>query len=127
MKEVDASLFPRYLFCLSDPQYRLPILKRPGVIQIVGSPKQPIPVEDAEIEAMQAAAVSGAPCKPYPYLRMGETVQIESGPLRDLKGILVGFKDNQHLILSVALLQRSVAVEIEAGVVRCERLVGRLT
>jgi transcription antitermination factor NusG len=68
--------------------------------------KQPFPLEDVEIGAIQAAAVSGAPRKPCPCLQVGETVQIESGRLRGLEGILV--------------------VEIEAGVVRCERLVGRL-
>jgi transcription antitermination factor NusG len=125
-KKVDTPLFPGYLFCRFDPQYRLPILKTPGVIQIVGSRKQPIPVEENEIEAIQAAAGSGTPCQPYPYLQVGETVQIESGPLRGLEGILVEVRGNRHLILSVTLLQRSVAVKVEAGVVRCARCVGRL-
>jgi transcription antitermination factor NusG len=108
-------LFPGYLFCRFDPNRRLPILKTPGVIQIVGSRKKPIPVEKNEIEAIQAVAVLHTPSWPCPYLQTGETVQIESGPFSGLKGMLAGVKGNQHLIRPVALLWRSVAVQVGRG------------
>jgi transcription antitermination factor NusG len=117
-KEVEAPLFPGYLFCRFDPQNRLPILKTPGVIQVVGYSRQPIPVEETEIEAIQALVASGIPSQPWPYLEVGEKVRIESGPLRGREGVLVEFKGTHRLILSVALLQRSVAVEIEAALVK---------
>jgi transcriptional antiterminator NusG len=120
-KEADAPLFPGYLFCRFDPQNRLPILKTPGVIQVVGYSRQPIPVEETEIEAIQALVASGIPSQPWPYLEVGEKVRIESGPLRGRDGVLVEFKGSQRLILSVALLQRSVAVEIEAALVKPQR------
>jgi transcription antitermination factor NusG len=120
-KEVEAPLFPGYLFCRFDPQSRLPILKTPGVIQIVGYSRQPIPIEDSEIEAIQALVASGIPSQPWPYLEVGDKVRIESGPLRGREGILVEFKGSQRLILSVALLQRSVAVEIDTTLVKPNR------
>lgn len=117
-KEIEAPLFPGYLFCRFDPQNRLPILKTPGVIQVVGYSRQPIPVEETEIEAIQALVASGIPSQPWPYLEVGEKVRIESGPLRGREGVLVEFKGTHRLILSVALLQRSVAVEIETALVK---------
>jgi transcription antitermination factor NusG len=120
MKESEIPLFPGYLFCRFDPQNRLPILKTPGVIQVVGYSRQPIPVEESEIEALQALVASGLPNQPWEYLEVGERVRIEAGPLRGRTGVLVEFKGTHRLILSVALLQRSVAVEIDAALVKRE-------
>lgn len=127
-KEVRVPLFPGYLFCRFDPQNRLPILKTPGVIQVVGYNRVPIPVDDEEIQSIQTMLTSGIPHQPFPFLEVGEKVRIESGPLRGLKGVLVGFKGNQRLILSVTILQRSVAVQMDVAFVRPERtpLVRRL-
>lgn len=117
VKEVETALFPGYLFCRFDPLHRLPILKIPGVIQIVGFNRQPVPVNEDEIRAIQAVVDSGLPSQPYPYLEMGDEVQIESGPLRGLEGLLVEFQGNHRLVLSVTLLQRSVAVNIDSACV----------
>jgi len=121
MKETETPLFPGYLFCRFDLQNRLPILQTPGVIQVVGHGRQPIPVGETEIEAIQALVASGIPTQPWPYLEVGDKVRIESGPLRGRAGILVEFKGRHRLILSVALLQRSVAVEIDAALVTADR------
>ena len=120
-KEIETPLFPGYLFCRFDPQNRLPILKTPGVIQVVGYSRQPIPVEENEIEAIQALVASGIPSQPWPYLEIGEKVRIESGPLRGREGVLVEFKGTRRIVLSVALLQRSVAVEIDGALVKLHR------
>lgn len=114
VKVVDAPLFPGYLFCRFNPQYRLPILTTPGVFQIVGCQGMPIAVDEAEINAIQALVASGLQNQPWPFLAVGDRVRIESGPLRDLEGILVKFKGEHRLVLSVSLLQRSVAVEIDS-------------
>jgi transcription antitermination factor NusG len=121
IKEVQAPLFPGYLFCRFDPQNRLPILKTPGVIQIVGYNRQPIPVDEDEVKSVQTLVTSGIPNQPWPFLKVGEKVRVEAGPLRGLEGVLVEFKGNRRLILSVSLLQRSVAVEMDAAFVRSER------
>ena len=121
VKEVESPLFPGYLFCRFDPQNRLPILKIPGVIQIVGNSRQPIPVDEGEINTIQNLVTSGIPNKPWPLLEVGERVHIEAGPLRGLEGVLVEFRGSRRLILSVTLLQRSVAIEMAATSVRSER------
>jgi transcription antitermination factor NusG len=117
IKQVDAPLFPGYLFCRFNVFDRLPILKIPGVIQILGNQRQPIPVDEQEIRAIQSLVSSGVPNEPWPYLALGDKVRIESGPLRGLEGLLVEVKGNHRLVLSVTLLQRSVAVEIDSAFV----------
>lgn len=113
MKELEAPLFPGYLFCRFDVYNRLPILKTPGVLQIIGAGKVPIPVEETEIAAIQRLGQSGLTTQNWPFLQVGQTVRIEHGPLRGLPGIVVGIKSQLKLILSVTLLQRSVAVELD--------------
>jgi len=85
----------------------------PGVIQIVGVGKTPIPVEEEEIAAIQRVGKSGLSTMPWPYIEVGHMARIEEGPLRGLSGIVVKIKSGMKLVLSVSLLQRSVAVEID--------------
>jgi transcription antitermination factor NusG len=90
----------------------------PGVTQIVGSNRTPIPVDEAEIAALQTSVASGLPSQPWPFLQVGDRVQIELGPLRGLEGILLEVRGALRLVLSVTLLQRSVAVEISPTYVK---------
>ncbi|HVB85942.1 MAG TPA: UpxY family transcription antiterminator [Candidatus Dormibacteraeota bacterium] len=121
IKVVDTPLFPGYLFCRFDINNRLPILTTPGVIQVVGFNRTPVPVDDSEIGAIQNLVTSGFPSQPWPFLQAGDRVQIESGPLRGLEGLLVELKGSHRLIVSVTLLQRSVAVEIDSALVKALR------
>jgi transcription antitermination factor NusG len=113
MKEVEVPLFPGYLFCRMNPNDRLPVLMTPGVIQIVGTGKTPIPVEEQEIAAIQRVGTSGLSTMPWPYLQVGHVARIEEGPLRGMTGIVIRIKSGLKLVLSVNLLQRSIAVEID--------------
>ena len=71
VKKVEVPLFPGYLFCRMNPNDRLPVLTTPGVIQIVGTGKTPIPVEEQEIAAIQRVGRSGLSTMPWPYLQVG--------------------------------------------------------
>jgi transcription antitermination factor NusG len=113
IKEVEVPLFPGYFFCRMNPHNRLPVLMTPGVIQIVGVGKTPIPVEEEEMAAIRRVGKSGLPTMPWPYLEVGHVVRIEEGPLNGLTGIVLKIKSGLKLVLSVSLLQRSVAVEID--------------
>ena len=73
---------------------------------------------DAEIEGIQAVMQASLPTLPYPYLREGQRVRITSGPLANVEGILVQIKPSKGLlILSIDLLRRSVAVEVDCTLV----------
>jgi transcription antitermination factor NusG len=112
-KELDLPLFPGYLFCRMNPHSRLPVLMTPGVIQIVGTGKTLLPVEEEEIQAIQQVTKSGLSSMPWPFLEVGEVVRIACGPLQGLSGNIVKIKSGLKLVLSVSLLQRSVAVEVD--------------
>lgn len=118
IKVVEVPLFPGYMFCRLDLHYRLPVLTAPGVIRIVGHTRLPVPVDESEIDAIQTIVASGLPNEPWPYLRAGDRVRIERGPLRGLEGLLVETRGSHRLILSVTLVQRSVSVEIDSAFVK---------
>jgi|SRR5208283_1853029 len=115
IKNVEMPLFPGYLFCRFDPLYRLPILTTPGVIQVVGYNRTPVPIEESEIQAIQALIASSLPSQPWPFFELGDRVRIEAGPLRGHEGILVEFRGSHRLVLSITLLHRAVAVEIDSA------------
>lgn len=112
-KEIDQALFPGYLFCRFEYRERQPVVTAAGVVQVVGNGRIAIPIPDAEIEALQVAVSSGVPAQPWPYLKAGELVRVNYGHLSGLEGILVNFKGNHRVVLSVTLLQRSLALEVD--------------
>ena len=113
LKLVDFPLFPGYVFCRLDPQYRLPLLTIPGVLHFVGIGKTPVAIEDEEIVAIQSAVKSGLAAEPWPFLEAGQRVRLEDGPLAGLEGFLVEVRKQCRVVVSVTLLKRSVAVEID--------------
>jgi transcription antitermination factor NusG len=117
-KEVEQPLFPGYVFCQFNSLNQLPILSIPGVVHVVGVGRIPAPVDEGEITAIQTAVMHGLPSQPWPFLRVGHRVRIEYGPLSGLEGILLGFGARQRLVLSVTLLQRSVAVQVDEAWVK---------
>ena len=112
-KELEVPLFPGYVFCRFDPRFRVPVLETPGVAGIVGFGSQFTPVPESEIRAIEAVINSGNPLELYPYLSAGKKIRIEDGPFTGVEGVVVEWKNRFRLIVSVTLLQRSVAVEID--------------
>ena len=108
---VDQPLFPNYVFvCLERPEYTR-VLETPGVLSLVGSGRQPSPLEAAEVESLR----SGLPLRefePHPYLVAGDRVRIHSGPLAGMSGVLVRKKNSLRVVLTLHLIMQSVAVEI---------------
>ena len=111
-------LFPGYVFCRLDPQYRLPILVTPGVLYFVGVGKTPAPIKEGEIRAIQSAVQSGLPAEPWAFLEVGQLVRLEDGPLSGLEGLCIEVRKQHRIVVSVPLLRRSVAVEIDRAWVR---------
>jgi len=116
--EVHFPLFAGYLFCRFDPVQRLPIVTTPGVVSIIGLGKEPEAIPEEEIEAVQAVLRSGLAVGPWPYLREGERVRIVKGALDGLEGVLVKKKSQWRIVVSINLLQRSVAAEVDRDWVR---------
>jgi transcription antitermination factor NusG len=118
IKTVERPLFPGYLFCRFYVDDRLPILVTPGIVGVVGFGKTLVPIPEVEIQAVEAMVRSGLPTMPWPFLRVGQRLIMERGPLRGLEGILQEIKSSYRFVVSVNLLQRSVAAEVESDWVR---------
>ncbi|WP_446745694.1 transcription termination/antitermination protein NusG [Silvibacterium acidisoli] len=112
-KRVEVPLFPGYIFCRLNPENRLPVLQVPGVLGIVSSGKTLLEVDTAEIEAIRIAVASKAHMESIPRLVIGNKVRLKTGPLAGLEGILERIQNQTRLILSVAMLNRSVSVEVQ--------------
>ena len=131
--EVEAPLFPGYVFVRFDPRVRMPILTTPGVRQVVGYGKIPVPIPIEEITAVREAVSSKLKVEPCQYLAVGSRVQIVRGPLAGVEGILEETRSSCRVIVSVSLIQRSIRVEVDrtmlsAGGLQCEQAnVGHLS
>lgn len=110
---MELPLIPGYVFCRFDTANRMPILTTPGIVQIVSAGKSPQPVDDTEMRSLIQAVEAGVHLQLWPFLKAGQRVLIEEGPLRSLEGVLISIKGQDQLILSVSLLQRSVAVAVD--------------
>jgi transcription antitermination factor NusG len=121
-KQLSLPLFPCYVFFRGGLERKIQLLTAPGVHGIVGTAGRPGVISDAEIEAIRVAVDSRFNIEPHPFLQCGDRVRIRSGPLAGLEGILVNKQNRLRLVLSVEMLGRSVAVEVDALLV--ERIGG---
>jgi len=114
IKELELPLFAGYVFCrLNLEDRRLPVLTTPGVRQIMGIGRTPVPIPDSEIEAIRAIMASGLAAKPWPSIRVGQRVRIRAGSLAGIEGVYSASRKHFRLVVTVELLRRSVAVEVD--------------
>jgi len=114
-------MFPSYLFLhhAMDKVSFIEVNKARGLVRILGERWDRLSVvPDTEIEAMQKVLTAHLPVLPHPYLREGQRVRVMHGPLAGVEGILMRIKPAKGLlVLSIELLQRSIAVEVDATLV----------
>ena len=118
---VSSAMFPGYLFIRHsmDKASYIEILKCRGIVRILGERWDRLwSIPDDEIDVVQRVAGAGLPALPYPYLREGQRMRILHGPLAGVEGIFVtGDPQKGLLVLSVEMLRRSVAVEVDCTLV----------
>jgi transcription antitermination factor NusG len=119
-KVLSVPLFSCYIFLKGGLERRWDILNTPGIYDLVSSGGQPIAIPTHEIDAIQQVVNSGFRLEPHPLLRIGERVRIKRGPLAGLQGLLVRQRNIYRLVLSVEMLGRAAAVEVDSFLV--ERL-----
>ncbi len=112
-KELEAPLFPGYVFCRFDPEHKVPILECTGVAGIVGFGNRPATIDEEEIRNIQTMLAACLHVEPYPFLHSGQKIRVEHGPLAGVEGVIVTVKNGFRLVASVTMLQRSVSVEID--------------
>ena len=107
--------FPGYVFVRLALRDRLQVLQVPGVAKLVGFNGLPSALPDSEIEAIQTCLARKAGLEPHPYVQVGRRVRVKAGPLEGLEGIVVRKKNRVRFVISLDLIHRSAAVEVEAS------------
>jgi transcription antitermination factor NusG len=113
-REIKRALFPGYVFCRIDWNAGPKLYKIPGIIKVVGAGRTPIPIPEAEIDAVRKIVDSGIAVECLPLVvGSNSMVVVHGGPLQGIKGMVVGEYSPQSLIVSVPLLRRSLAVVLD--------------
>jgi transcription antitermination factor NusG len=107
-------LFPGYVFVHLALQNRLSVLQVPGVARLVGFAGRPSPVPEEEFAKIRGFLKQGLRAEPHPYLKLGRRVRVRSGPLEGMEGIVLRRKNGCRLVISLELIQRSIAVDVNS-------------
>jgi len=113
-KQLSMVLFPGYVFVQMAMESRLLVLQVPGAVRLVSFNGRPAVLPDHEIETVRMHVSKARMVEPHAYLSAGQRVRVASGPLQGLEGIIVRTKDRCRVVLSIHLIMRSVAVEVDA-------------
>ncbi len=114
-KELELALFPGYVFVQIALKDRLRVLQMASAVRFVSFNGHPVPLPETDMEALMNGLSRGVRAEPHPYLAAGRRVRVRSGPLTGAEGILVRRKDKFRVVLSLDLIMRAVAVEIDEG------------
>lgn len=111
---VHEPLFPAYVFVRIAPvqDKRIAVLRTIGVTNFVGVRGVGTPIPDAEIQAVHTVLEQCVQFQFYPFLNVGKRVRIRGGCLDGIEGILTAISGNESMVISVELIQRSIAVRI---------------
>ena len=112
---LQSPLFPGYVFVRLALWDRLRVLQIPGVVRFVGFGALPAALPQEEIETLRSGLSPRLCAEPHPFLTVGRRVRIKAGSLQGLEGILVRRKGNLRVVVSVALISRSIAVDVDAS------------
>ncbi len=116
--QLQRPLFPSYVFARIKLNEKNRVLATPSVVRIVSFGGAPAPIADSEIEAVRLCLQRGGQLEVHPFLEIGEHVEVQSGPFEGLEGVVVRRKNGCKLLISITLIQQSVALEISADQLR---------
>jgi transcription antitermination factor NusG len=112
--DLELPLFPNYSFVHIDPQRRTDVLRLPGVVSIVSSRRELLPLPDNFIHSLRAGLLERR-IEPHPELALGDRVRIMAGPMAGVEGILDRQKNGLRVVLRLEMLSRSLSVEVGAA------------
>ena len=112
---VEVPLFSGYLFVKTAWDNRFAVIDAPGYVNFVKFGDSIAQIPEGEIEALRVAVQNFITIDPYPFLKKGTPVRVKRVPLQGFEGILEEKNKKHRLILSVNIIERSVAVEIDAA------------
>jgi transcription antitermination factor NusG len=119
---LELPLFPGYVFVRMAMRDRLQVQTVPGVARLVGFDGSPTALPEQDIEVLRTSLADAVRAEPHPYLSAGRRVRMRSGPLAGMEGVLLRRKGSFRLVISIELIQRSVAVDADAADVEALQL-----
>ena len=114
-KVLSLPLFPCYVFVRGGVRRRLEVVSTPGVHMILNHGEHIALIPENEIHAIRRTMEGRFHMEPHPFIRCGDRVRVIRGSLQGVEGILIRKKNQFRLVLSVDMLAKSVAVEIDAA------------
>ena len=105
-------LFKGYVFIRIDLRQSLEVLKVEGAVQIIGFAGNPISIPDEQIQAVKLLISGNYETEVIPLLEKGDYVEIISGPLKGLSGMVLRNSSHLRFIVAIEIIGRSVAVEV---------------
>jgi transcription antitermination factor NusG len=113
-KKLTLPLFPCYVFVRGGLNRRLQVVTTPGVHMILFHGEDVAMIPGVEVETIRKAVEGPFRVEPHPFLKCGERVRVIRGSLQGVEGVLVRKKNLYRLVLSVDMMAKSVALEIDA-------------
>ncbi len=113
--QLDLPLFPGYVFVRLALRDRLRVIQIPSVVRLVGFNGLPAALPDEEMEILRLGLCQSLRAEPHPFLTVGRRVRITGGPFAGLEGILKRRKGHLRVVVSLELIQRSVAVDVDVA------------
>ncbi|MDE3180157.1 MAG: UpxY family transcription antiterminator [Acidobacteriota bacterium] len=117
LKKLSLPLFPSYVFVKGGLDRQLQMMMTPGVYSILATSGRAAVIAEEQIDAVKRMVEGPLRVEPHPFLKCGEAVRVTAGPLQGIEGILIRKKNFTRLVLSIEMLMKSVAVEIDAWMV----------
>ncbi len=112
-KHVTLPLFPTYLFVRISRAERVKVLACPGVLHIVGNHREPLPLEDSEVELLRSDFCRRR-MEPFHDVVIGEKVRIKSGVMQGVQGTLVRKSGGHRFVLTIEMINQHAAIEVNA-------------
>src|SRR6266705_5828257 len=113
--QIDLPLFPGYVFVRLALRDRLRVLQIPSVVRLVGFNGLPTALPDEEMEILRSGLCRSLRAEPHPFLTVGRRVRITAGPFAGLQGVLKRKKSKLRVVVSLSLVQRSIAVDVDSS------------
>lgn len=113
-KIVELPLFPGYVFVRTDssPESRVSVLRTFGAVNFIGNGGRGTPIPDEQINSIRSILEQGVEFSLHPYLSVNQRVRIRGGSLDGVEGVLLAKNPDQSLVVSIDLIQRSVAIRV---------------
>ena len=112
--KVELPLFPGYVFARICVNEKLAVISVPSVIRLLSFKGAPVPVSDDELDVVRSCVGRGGNLVPHRFVAVGERVRVREGVFEGLEGIVVRNNNSCKLVVTIALIHQSVAIEVVA-------------